>query len=461
MKMKTNLNKCIWTACIAAVAVCMTLSTAHAGNNLGNAYISSVVGVNGECAVDTTDGNTHKWDVQAGGTYIVTLTNATDVDSGLDSIIGVVVHNSCGTNIYVAANQFNSQPGVYTFQVTIPSGTGCGCTMPVEYFTRTADGLPANQPGSGFFAQGYDGTGGDSFEGHLRVSTFDGSCNLILPLCGGPSPTPTPPPPCLGSITACKYYDFNGSGGKDSGEQLLSWPLCLTSDTDPNFTPVTQRSSDGSCTIFSNLPLGTYRVTEGSAGGSWTGTTNSQTITVSQCGQNVEVDFGNYCTIPSGGLTLGFWSNKNGQTVLQAHDPAWRTLLNGLNLRTANGGLYQVPSGSFSTAYSNFRTWLLGATATNMAYMLSAQLSALELNIAYKGVLGSSYDLCSDMTINQLMTNSSASLLTYPLTTSSSNPTARAAQEGWKNCIDAINNGGPVIPAQPCDHSGASVTCPP
>ena len=177
--------------------------------------------------------------------------------------------------------------------------------------------------------------------------------------------------------------------------------------------------------------------------------------------KGVEVDFGNYCTIPSGGLTLGFWSNKNGQTVLQAHDPAWRTLLNGLNLRTANGGLYQVPSGSFSTAYSNFRTWLLGATATNMAYMLSAQLSALELNIAYKGVLGSSYDLCSDMTINQLMTNSSASLLTYPLTTSSSNPSARAAQEGWKNCIDAINTGGPVIPAQPCDHSGASVTCPP
>jgi hypothetical protein len=265
----------------------------------------------------------------------------------------------------------------------------------------------------------------------------------------------------LGSITACKYYDFNANSAKDSGEQLLAWPFCLTSDTDPNFAPVTQSSSDGSCNIFSNLPLGTYRVTEGSAGGTWTGSTNSQTITVSQCNQNVEVDFGNYCTIPSGGLTMGFWSNKNGQAILQAHDPAWRTLLNNLYLRNANGSLFTVnTTASFSTAYTAYRNWLLSATATNMAYMLSAQLSALEFNVAYKGVLGSSYDLCSSMTINTLMTNSSASLQNYGLTTSSSNPTARAAQEGWKNCIDAINNGGPVIPAAPCDHSGASVTCP-
>ena len=168
MKMKTNLNKCIWTACIAAVAVCMTLSTAHAGNNLGNAYISSVVGVNGECAVDTTDGNTHKWDVQAGGTYTVTLTDATDCDQGQDAAIGVVVHNSCGTNIFVVANQTPlGNTGVYTFTVTIPSGTQCLCTMPIEYCTMTSQGssTPGFQTGTGFFAQGYDpDTGsGDTF----------------------------------------------------------------------------------------------------------------------------------------------------------------------------------------------------------------------------------------------------------------------------------------------------------
>ena len=35
----------------------------------------------------------------------------------------------------------------------------------------------------------------------------------------------------------------------------------------------------------------------------------------------------------------------------------------------------------------------------------------------------------------------------------------RFAQEMLKNCIDAINNNGQVIPVHPCDHSGASVSC--
>jgi hypothetical protein len=39
-----------------------------------------------------------------------------------------------------------------------------------------------------------------------------------------------------------------------------------------------------------------------------------------------------------------------------------------------------------------------------------------------------------------------------------SNPT-RTAQEMLKNCIDAINNNGAVVPVTPCDHSGASVLC--
>jgi hypothetical protein len=39
-----------------------------------------------------------------------------------------------------------------------------------------------------------------------------------------------------------------------------------------------------------------------------------------------------------------------------------------------------------------------------------------------------------------------------------SNPT-RTAQEMLKNCIDAINNNGLVVPVTPCDHSGASVSC--
>ena len=49
--MKPNNIKCIWLACIAAVAVCTTMTTVYATppqDNIGTAYISSVVGVNGE-----------------------------------------------------------------------------------------------------------------------------------------------------------------------------------------------------------------------------------------------------------------------------------------------------------------------------------------------------------------------------------------------------------------------------
>ena len=48
MKTKVrNSSKCLWTACIAAMAVCMTMSTPHVQGaaNLGEAYISNVVSV--------------------------------------------------------------------------------------------------------------------------------------------------------------------------------------------------------------------------------------------------------------------------------------------------------------------------------------------------------------------------------------------------------------------------------
>src|ERR1041385_1829861 len=127
--MKPNRNKCLWIACIAAVAVCTTLSTVSAaGENLGTGYISNVTGA-GECAVDTQDGNTHKWDVQAGGTYTITLSGITDCDPL--SQIGVIVQNSQGGNIYVLADQIGD--GVYQFTVTL---AGQCETMPIEYCTH-------------------------------------------------------------------------------------------------------------------------------------------------------------------------------------------------------------------------------------------------------------------------------------------------------------------------------------
>ena len=44
------------------------------------------------------------------------------------------------------------------------------------------------------------------------------------------------------------------------------------------------------------------------------------------------------CGPITNGFTLGFWSNKNGEAVLCGNDPAWRNLLNSLNLKNKTGG---------------------------------------------------------------------------------------------------------------------------
>src|SRR5438552_9140519 len=120
--MKTNVSKCIWTACMAVVAVCITTSTAGAKgapDNLGQGYISNVTSGAGNCVFSNTNGGGLQfWDIQSGGTYTVTLSNVIDCDQGVDSSIGVIVHNSTGGNIYVLANQLNNQTGVYQFTIT-------------------------------------------------------------------------------------------------------------------------------------------------------------------------------------------------------------------------------------------------------------------------------------------------------------------------------------------------------
>ena len=54
----------------------------------------------------------------------------------------------------------------------------------------------------------------------------------------------------------------------------------------------------------------------------------------------------------------------------------------------ANGTVH-----NFTNSYSAFRTWLLGANATNMAYMLSAQWAALKLDVNFNFVDGNAFDL--------------------------------------------------------------------
>ena len=179
-----------------------------------------------------------------------------------------------------------------------------------------------------------------------------------------------------GQINVIKFFDANGNGTQDAGENGV-----------PNVT--FNLSGGGSATTDANgnasfnVVPGTYIVSEVVPIG-WTSTTASQTVTIDATHCSVTVKFGDvFLCNPSNGLTLGFWSNKNGNAILTANTPGWVTLLNGLNcLRNADGSKH-----TFSTV-ADFNTWILNANATNMAYMLSAQLAANVLDKAYNGLGG-------------------------------------------------------------------------
>src|SRR5215471_7414004 len=175
MKPSIN-NKCTWTASIAAVAValCITASTTVGGGppaNFGAAFISNVAAVNGECVQSNTNGGGIQfWDIQAGGTYDVTLSGVTDcANQGNDSTIQVIVHNTTGGNICATATQ--TAVGVYTFRVALT--TQC-LTMPIEYCTSNCNPGTTGPP---MFAQDDIGGAPGGHQGHLRTSLFDSSCN--------------------------------------------------------------------------------------------------------------------------------------------------------------------------------------------------------------------------------------------------------------------------------------------
>jgi len=259
------------------------------------------------------------------------------------------------------------------------------------------------------------------------------------------------------SITVHKFYDANTDGIDNDGQAVAGFKITLSGNPTPQFT-----DASGNTTFLGLLP-GTYTVTEVLPNSKWVNTTGGTSATVNlTCPQ--KVSFGNVCLGAGGGLTLGFWSNKNGQAILAAHDTAWRTLLNGLNLRDGNGNLFLVPSGSFSSAYGAFRSWLLSANATNMAYMLSAQLAAMELNVAYGNVSGGSLVFaganpagCSVpvsgtgfITINALMQDAANELAANGFTTAASDPVERICQNFKQTALNNANNNLNLVQSSPC-----------
>ena len=171
-------------------------------------------------------------------------------------------------------------------------------------------------------------------------------------------------------------------------------------------------------------------------------------------------DFGNLCLGAGGGLTLEFWTNRNGQALTTGADLC---ALNGLYLKNGSGNDFDPvtgcpsPSGpQVTTGKTNLRSWLLSANATNMAYMLSAQLAAMKLNVLHGFVSGGSLVFAGTAPANCTVpglnggyisisapitdanTASNHSLFNDPSTTAAG--AARTCQEFMKNALDRANN---------------------
>jgi hypothetical protein len=163
-------------------------------------------------------------------------------------------------------------------------------------------------------------------------------------------------------------------------------------------------------------------------------TVATRVVLVHGCADVAVADFGVAPgMLACNGHTIGFWRNNQGRAlVLQLGVLA---TLPALNLVDASGQ-YVAPATTQAWA-----SWLQGANATNMAYMLSAQLAAMHCNVlagfvdpqamVNGGSLG-------NLTIGNLMQQAIQSLGAHPYTPSDS--PFRAAQEALKTALDRANN---------------------
>jgi hypothetical protein len=260
----------------------------------------------------------------------------------------------------------------------------------------------------------------------------------------------TPPVVIFGE----KFYDTNTNGVHDGSEPVIAgWRI---EKQPPNSADVTYTGTNGQYSFIVDPNSGLYTISEVPPPPGWYPATGAKWLNTTARSGNVTVessdvhgpDFGNVCLGPGGGLTLGFWSNKNGQRLFTTSD---LTYLVGRNLRNANGSNFDP------TSYSAFRSWLLSATATNMSYMLSAQMSAMILNVRHGKVNGNaliyapgttSANGAGFATVNALLTEANTELGLHGYVVAAG--ATRTYQEALKNAFDKANNNLNFVQSGPC-----------
>lgn len=351
--------------------------------------------------------------------------------------------------------------GFYCVQVTEPDGTVLGRSA--EGAVHVTNGefdscyqLSAilNTKSSGFMTPGYDDTTNAGGEYKAWVST---DCMFVeansktdnFKVRSGGGGTGGTSELCVG-----KFYDANVNGIFDITEvELTGWVFTLFGTVGFDTMQIPHSDTPWCGTVDPD----TFTVMEADAQmpPTWLHTTATTVVITVGPGEHGDVLFGNVCLGGgTGALTLGFWSNKNGQALENAAD---FTALTALNLRTATGA-NQDFTGALAANKTALNTFLLGANATNMANMLSAQLAAMKLNVLHSKVSGSAIVYapgCGNLglnnqfiTITNLMAAADAELAAHPITLAGNS--SRALQECLKNALDQGNNNLNFVQSAPC-----------
>lgn len=344
-------------------------------------------------------------------------------------------------------------PGEYYIQVTEPNGDLLGTSI------GTTDETPIVVNANGEFAQcyqlvsivrkasnpgpfpvgpdGFDDTTNPGGEYKVWVSRVSNFANDETKTDNFKVEADNPVQPA--QLNVIKYYDTNTNGVQDGSEvQITGWEVIVGAQStfpsivETKLTPVSILVAPG-C----------YTAQEGDATG-WIHTTPKIDSQAVPTGGSATISFGNVCLGPGGGLTLGFWSNKNGQALITSTD--LQHLRDDFCLRNADGSEFNP------TTAAQVKAFLLGANATNMANMLSAQLTAMYLNTAHGFVNGGAMVFAGNnpsgcnvpvngngfISVNALIADAAAELCAHGVVLSG-NP-ERACQEFKKTALDKANN---------------------
>jgi len=339
--------------------------------------------------------------------------------------------------------------GDYYVQVTEPDGTLLGSTLTASVSVsggefavcyRLEDILVKASDAS----PGYDDTsnGGGEYKAWISLDPTFPNSGSKTDNFKVKNDTPEPPPP--GHLVVQKFYDANADGLWTSGEpEITGWQVTIQDAPhvwidSTSYTPVDYIDEGGSFTVTESNPLQQ----------NWNHTTPTSVNATITSGETTTVTFGNLCLGAGGGLTLGFWSNKNGEKLYS------NAVAVAQNLRDANGNNFDPAN------FKAFRTWILSANAWNMAYMLSAQLAAMTQNvnngnvsasaIVYAPGTGSASSL-GYATAGALIAEANALLAANGYTVGSGPD--RTAQEAVKTAIDRANNNLNFVQSGPCAFS--------